>query len=113
MPMKFEFTFAKSHRPSGGVAVLLKTSGGGVAAGADVADPQDVVAKAAKVKKFTAKAFSSLDIVAPHGSPADRIIVLGLGEADALTEHDWLKAGGTVAAKLGSADKATVFIDAP
>ncbi|MCK3775337.1 leucyl aminopeptidase [Ensifer sesbaniae] len=113
MPMKFEFTFAKSHRPSGGVAVLLKTSGGGAAAGADVADPQDVVTKAAKVKKFTAKAFSSLDIVAPHGSPADRIIVLGLGEADALTEHDWLKAGGAVAAKLGSADKMTVFIDAP
>ncbi|MBZ7921037.1 leucyl aminopeptidase [Ensifer adhaerens] len=113
MPMKFEFTFAKSHRPSGGVAVLLKTSGAGAAAGADVADPEDVVAKAAKVKKFTGKAFSSLDIIAPHGSPADRVIVFGIGEADALSDHDWLKAGGAVAAKLGSADKVTVFIDAP
>lgn len=113
MPMKFEFTFAKSHRPSGGVAVLLKTSGGGAAAGADAADPEDVVTKAAKVKKFTGKAFSSLDIVAPHGSPADRIIVFGLGEADALSDHDWLKAGGAVAAKLGSVDKVTVFVDAP
>ncbi|KSV95503.1 leucyl aminopeptidase [Sinorhizobium sp. GL28] len=113
MPMKFEFTFAKSHRPSGGVAVLLKTSGGGAAAGTDVADPEDVVTKAAKVKKFTGKAFSSLDIVAPHGSPADRIIVFGLGEADALSDHDWLKAGGAVAAKLGSVDKVTVFVDAP
>ena len=113
MPMKFEFTFAKSHRPSGGVAVLLKTSGGGAAAGADVADPEDVVTKAAKVKKFTGKVFSSLDIVAPHGSPADRIIVFGLGEADALSDHDWLKAGGAVAAKLGSVDKVTVFVDAP
>ncbi|SDA46876.1 leucyl aminopeptidase [Sinorhizobium sp. NFACC03] len=113
MPMKFEFTFAKSHRPSGGVAVLLKTSGGGAAAGADVADPEDVVTKAAKVKKFTGKAFSSLDIVAPHGSPADRIIVFGLGEADVLSDHDWLKAGGAVAAKLGSVDKVTVFVDAP
>ncbi|HEV7317583.1 MAG TPA: leucyl aminopeptidase [Ensifer sp.] len=112
MSMKFEFTFAKSHRPSGGVAVLLKALGA-QAAGADVADPEDVVAKAAKVKKFTGKALSSLDILAPHGSPADRIIVLGLGQPDALTDHDWLKAGGAVAAKLGSTDKVTVFIDAP
>lgn len=113
MPMKFEFTFAKSHRPSGGVAVLLKTSGAQAAAGADVADPESVVAKAAAVKKFTGKALASLDILAPHGSPADRIVVLGLGEADALTDHDWLKAGGAVAAKIRSADKVTVFIDAP
>ncbi|MGE6786438.1 leucyl aminopeptidase [Ensifer adhaerens] len=113
MSMKFEFTFAKSHRPSGGVAVLLKTVGAQAAAGADVADPENVVAKAAKIRKFTGKAFSSLDIIAPHGSPADRIVVLGLGDADALTDHDWLKAGGAVAAKLGSVDKVTVFIDAP
>lgn len=112
MPTKFEFTFAKSHRPSGGIAVLLKGAGAQAAAGADVVDPEDVVAKASRVRKFNGKAFSTLDIVAPHGSPADRIIVLGLGDADALTDHDWLKAGGAVAAKLGSADKVTVFIDA-
>ncbi|NRP18478.1 Cytosol aminopeptidase [Ensifer adhaerens] len=112
MSMKFEFTFAKSHRPAGGVAILLKATVG-QAAGADVADPEGVLAKAAKIKKFSGKAFSTLDILAPHGSPADRIIVLGLGNPDALTDHDWLKAGGAAAAKLRGAEKATIFIDVP
>lgn len=112
MSMKFEFTFAKSHRPAGGAAVLLMAAAG-QAAGADIADPEGVLAKAAKVKKFSGKAFSTLDIIAPHGSPADRIVVLGLGDADALTDHDWLKAGGATAAKLRGADKATIFIDVP
>ncbi|MDK1376338.1 MULTISPECIES: leucyl aminopeptidase [unclassified Sinorhizobium] len=111
MPMKFEFAFSKSHRPAGGVAVLV--AGAKEAAGAAVADPEGVLPKAAKVGKFTGKALKTLDIVAPHGSSADRILLLGLGDGSALTGHDWLKAGGTVAAKLRSAEKVTVFLDAP
>lgn len=113
MPMKFEFAFSKSHRPAGGVAVLLQVAGAKEAAGAAVADPEGVLPKAAKVGKFTGKALKTLDIVAPHGSPADRILLLGLGDGSALTNHDWLKAGGAVAAKLRSAEKVTVFLDAP
>jgi len=94
MPMKFEFTFSKSHRPAGGSAVLLQVAGAKEPAGVAVVDPEGVLPKAAKIGKFSGKALSSLDIVAPHGSPADRIILLGLGDAAALTSHDWLKAGG-------------------
>ncbi len=113
MPMKFEVTFSKSNRPAGGVAVLLQVANAKEPAGAAVADPEGVLAKAVKVGKFTGKALSTLDIVAPHGSPADRIVLLGLGSAAELSDHDWLKAGGAVAAKLRSAEKATIFLDAP
>ncbi|TCN30921.1 leucyl aminopeptidase [Sinorhizobium americanum] len=113
MPMKFEFTFSKSHRPTGGSAVLLQVAGAKEPAGAAVVDPEGVLPKAAKIGKFTGKALATLDIVAPHGSPADRIILLGLGDTAALTSHDWLKAGGAAAAKLRKAEKATIFIDAP
>ena len=41
------------------------------------------------------KSLSTLDVVAPHGSPVDRILVLGLGRwQSGLAAHDWLKAGG-------------------
>ena len=113
MPMKFEFSFSKSHRPAGGVAILLQVAGAKEAAGAAVADPEGVLAKAAKIGKFTGKALSTLDVIAPHGSPADRIVLLGLGDAGGVGDHDWLKAGGAAAAKSRSAEKITVFLDAP
>ncbi|MBC7313003.1 MAG: leucyl aminopeptidase, partial [Rhizobium sp.] len=111
MASKIDITFSKSHRVTGGVAVLLKTVEADVPSGAVEADPAGVYARAAKVAKFTGKSMSTLDIVAPHGSEADRIVVVGLGKADALTGHDWLKAGGKATGLLKGADKATVFLD--
>ena len=81
MSMKFEIGFSKSARLSGGLAILLKTVDGKEAAGAAEADPEAIIAKAARIAKFKAKSLSTLDIVAPQGSPVDRIVVLGLGEA--------------------------------
>ncbi len=113
MTVKFEITFAKSARIAGGVAILLRTQDAKDAAGADVADPQGVLAKAARVAKFTGKSLRTLDVIAPHGSPADRVLVLGLGNGTGLSEHDWLKTGGAAASKIKSAEKVTIFIDAP
>ena len=111
MVSRFDIAFAKTARPAGGLAILLQAAGE-AAAGIGEVDPQGVVARAASVAKFSGKALKSLDVLAPHGAGADRIVVLGLGEAAKLTAHDWLKAGGAAAAKIG-AEKATVFLDAP
>jgi len=113
MSVKFDISFAKSAKISGGLTVLLKAGDGELAAGAEIADPSGVIAKASKIAKFSAKAMSALDLVAPEGSPADRLFVLGLGKPQDLTSHDWLKLGGIAAAKIKGADKATIFIDAP
>jgi leucyl aminopeptidase len=113
MSMKFEIGFAKSARLSGGLAILLKTVDGKEAAGAAETDPEAIIAKAARIAKFKAKSLSTLDIVAPQGSPVDRIVVLGLGDGAALSAHDWLRAGGAAASKLRGAEKVTIFLDAP
>ncbi len=113
MSSKFDISFAKDHRISGGLAVLLHSQGAEAAAGAEVADPEGVIARAAKIGKFTGKARAVLDILAPHGSPADRIVVLGLGKTAEITAHDWLRAGGAAAGTFKSAEKVTVFFDAP
>ncbi|MHB0952342.1 MAG: leucyl aminopeptidase [Allorhizobium sp.] len=113
MSAKFDISFAKDHRISGGLAILLKTAGADKPAGAEAADPADVTTRAAKIGKFTSKAMATLDVFAPHGSPADRVVVLGLGKPAEFTAHDWLRAGGAAAAAFKSADKVTVFVDAP
>lgn len=113
MATEFEISFAKSPEPAGGVAVLLTLSDPLQPAGADVVDPEGVFAKAQKTARFTGKALSTVEILAPHGSPADRVVVIGLGKASDLKAHDWLKAGGVAASKVGKAETVSVFLDAP
>lgn len=113
MSTVFDIAFAKSASIDGGLVVQLKLAGETAAAGASEADPANVAARAAGIAKFKAKAFSTLDILAPQGSPADRLVVIGLGKPGAMEALDWLKAGGTAAAAVKSADKLTVFLDAP
>ena len=112
MTSRFDIGFAKTARPSGGPAILLQAADQ-AAAGLGAVDPEGVVARAAAVAKFTGKALKALDVLAPHGAPVDRILVLGLGEADKLVAHDWLKAGGAAGAKIRGADTATIYLDAP
>lgn len=113
MSVKFDVSFEKSAEIAGGYAILLKAKDADLSAGAQVADPSGVVAKAAKIAGFTAKLASALDIVAPEGSSAERIFVVGLGKAQDLTSHDWLKAGGAAASKIKNTSQVTIFPDAP
>ena len=113
MSMKFDIAFSASAVIDGGLAIQLKLSGDAVAAGVAEVDPQAVAVRAAAIAKFKGKALSTLDILAPAGSKADRLIVLGLGKADKLTAYDWLKAGGAAAAAVKTMEKVTVFLDAP
>ncbi|ACI54364.1 leucyl aminopeptidase [Rhizobium leguminosarum] len=113
MSAKFEISFSKSAKLTGGLAILLKTTDADSAAGAETVDPAGVIAKAARIARFSAKSMSALDIVAPEGASVERIVVIGLGKAADLTAHDWLKAGGTAAARIKNTDKTAVFIDVP
>jgi leucyl aminopeptidase len=113
MSVKFHITFAESAAIKGGLAIQLKLSGDAAAVGASVADPQNVATRAAEIAKFKGKALKTLDIIAPQGSPADRLVVIGLGKGDDLTDYDWLRAGGVAAASVKGMTSVTVFLDAP
>ncbi|MBB3963871.1 leucyl aminopeptidase [Rhizobium metallidurans] len=113
MSAKFDISFEKSAEIAGGYAILLQAEGADFAAGASVADPSGVVAKAARIAGFSAKLAGALDIVAPEGSKAERLFVIGLGKADNLVSFDWLKAGGAAASKIKNTTDVTVFVDAP
>jgi leucyl aminopeptidase len=113
MSVKFHIAFAESTTIKGGLAIQLKLSGDAAAAGASVADPQNVATRAAGIAKFTGKAMKTLDILAPQGSPADRLVVIGLGKGNDLTDYDWLRAGGVAAASVKGMTSVTIFLDAP
>jgi len=112
MSVKFDISFAKTAKVSGGLAILLKDKSGAAAGAAEV-DPAGVVAKATGIARYVAKSLSVLDIVAPEGSPADRIVVIGAGKASEIEPHDWLKLGGTAAARIKNVESVSIFLDMP
>ena len=89
------------------------------------AEGEALVARAAAAAKFKGKLGAALDIVAPAGLSADRLIVVGVGsdkpdaESDDKAKADKGKPfslanlGGTVAGKIGRGTRALVVLDIP
>jgi leucyl aminopeptidase len=74
----------------------------------------DLVRGAAETNRFKGKNGSSLDILAPQGLKAKRLIVMGLGKPAELKENDFLKLGGAVAGKLKAGrDPVSVIAELP
>ena len=112
MSSNYEIRFAGSA-PLDGTLVVMLHAGGKGAAGLAEADPANVSGRAAEIANFKAKSMTTVEVIAPHGSKADRLLVLGLGKPKDLTAHDWLRAGGAAAAHFRSATDVVVFLDAP
>jgi leucyl aminopeptidase len=73
----------------------------------------NLVARAADTNKFRGKSGSTLDILAPEGLKASRLIVVGTGKLSAIKEHDFLKLGGAAAGKLRGRDAVTIIAELP
>jgi leucyl aminopeptidase len=73
-------------------------------------DATDVVGRAAATNQFKGKSGSALDILAPEGLKASRLIVVGAGKLSAIKDYDFLKLGGLVAGKLRAGNDAVMII---
>src|SRR5256885_4518262 len=60
----------------------------------------NLVKRAAETNEFKGKSGSTLDILAPEGLKASRLIVVGAGKLSAIKDNDFLKFGGAAAGKL-------------
>lgn len=56
--------------------------------------------RTAKAAGFTGKQGQVLDLVAPNGIAADRLVFLGAGKSDDSTVNAWMHRGGSLASKL-------------
>jgi leucyl aminopeptidase len=73
-----------------------------------------LVEEVAAANRFKGKSGSALDILAPQGLKASRLIVVGAGKLSGLKDHDFLKWGGAIAGKLrAGSDDVTIVADLP
>lgn len=77
--------------------------------------PGALFQKAADTTRFSGKSLSVLDLVAPDGVDAERLILVGLGEAEKMDEADWVKLGGKIGGLVTSAklEKVDVVLERP
>src|SRR3954466_2788860 len=74
----------------------------------------ELVKRAAAAAAFKGKSGAALDILAPEGVKATRLIVIGAGKAAGLKANDFLKFGGVAASKLPAGAAAmTVMAELP
>ncbi len=70
----------------------------------------DLIKQAAETNQFKGKNSSILDILAPQGLKAKRLIVVGAGKLAELKDKDFMKLGGTVAGKLRAGTKTVTVV---
>ena len=107
--------FAPLTAPEGGAYVVfvgaeLKC---GPSVSAFLGGAAGLVASAAKIAQFEGKPLSALDIVAPHGVAAERLLIIGLGGAKELADTDFPTLGGFVFSKIGAAKEVSVAFESP
>ncbi|MGB8397598.1 leucyl aminopeptidase [Bradyrhizobium sp.] len=86
----------------------------GAAARKALGTAANTVKRAAAANQFKGKSGAALDILAPEGIKAQRLIVVGTGKPSEIKPHDFLKFGGVIAGKLNAgSDVVTVVAELP
>ncbi|MGX4805239.1 leucyl aminopeptidase [Bradyrhizobium guangdongense] len=70
----------------------------------------ELMKRAAAAASFKGKSGAVLDVLAPEGLKAERLIVIGTGKASGLKGNDFLKFGGLVASKLKAGSAAMTIV---
>jgi len=111
MTVPITITFARPGRKAAGTQVVL--AGANVALGvqATALGVGDLIKRAAATASFKGKAMAKLDLLAPAETDLDRIVVVGAGKPDELTEYDWLRLGGVAMSALLKSKSATVHVE--
>jgi leucyl aminopeptidase len=118
MPDPRKLSFGPIAAPAGGVLVVFADDSlrFGAKTRGVLGSAADLVARAAKTERFTGKSGSALDLVAPAGLKATRLIVIGTGKADdgkpQETPRDHVKLGGIAQGRIPAfAAEATILLE--
>ena len=116
MPGALELTFAPFDTPKKGVLVVFCEEGVklGSAVRKLIAPTGDLVARAATADRFKGKNGAVLEVVAPAGLAASRLVVVGVGKVRDLAARDFVKLGGIAMGRIPAAEgAATIVVDLP
>jgi leucyl aminopeptidase len=109
-----KLAFASLDAPAKGVLVVFTDAqrNFGPATRKALGEAADVVTRAAEAERFNGKNGSVLDIAAPGGLKASRLVVVGTGKASDLKPQELVKLGGVAMGKIpGAATEATVLAE--
>jgi leucyl aminopeptidase len=106
-----KISFAKPATVKKGAVVLLSNGEGSLSDAATAVDPAGIAERSIKIAGHKGRLASAVEVLAPEGSPADRIIVVGTGKRDEISEENWLKIGGAAFSKVKNAGQAAVFLE--
>jgi leucyl aminopeptidase len=108
-------SFANKTAPAEGVAVVFAGEGGKLSQTALNFDKKskDQLTRAADITGFKGKKDQSVDLIAPQGLKLARLVLVGVGKANAYSPEEWLNLGGTVRGLLGGKETpaAHIFLD--
>lgn len=111
MSIRPSIHFSPLELPTKGVLVVFAGEAAGLAATVP-AELGDLVSRAAAISAFKGKSLATIDLLAPAALAVDRVLVVGTKGDAAPGEEDWLKIGGTIAAKTKGAETITIWCDA-
>ncbi|MBA3446897.1 MAG: leucyl aminopeptidase [Pseudaminobacter sp.] len=103
MTSRPSISFSKIAAPKKGSVIVFAAEDGALGDAAKACDPAGAFARAFPIADFSGKFGSSVEVLAPEGTPLDRLVAIGVGKPDSLNDHAWLKLGGTVATQLRKA----------
>jgi leucyl aminopeptidase len=91
-------SFASKTAPAEGVVVVFAEEGRKLTPAAQDLDKKTkgLLSKAAEITGFKGKKEQSVDLIAPQGLKAVRIVLVGLDKPGTYSAEDWLNLGGTV-----------------
>ena len=106
--------FARFAPPARGVLIVFTDDSLrlGEATRSVLGPAQELLARVAPGERFTGKSGSVLDLIAPAGLKASRLVFIGTGNKE-LKSLDFAKLGGIAMGKIGGAREATVLADLP
>jgi leucyl aminopeptidase len=115
MPVSLQLEFVPFSKPVIGVLIVFCEDGlkFGPAARAALQPAGDLVTRAAAATRFRGKNASILDIPAPGGLAASRLVVVGAGKGRDLGPADFVKLGGVAMGQVSAAAEATILTDLP
>src|SRR3982751_4736179 len=100
-----KLSFGPITAPAGGVLIVFAddTLRFGPRTRSALGSAADLATRAARSERFTGKNGSVLDIVAPAGLKAARLVVMGTGKAGEHKPQDLVKLGGAAMGRVPSA----------
>ncbi len=115
MSAAVKISFGPLSAPKGGAYVVFVGADmkPGAAVTAQAGDLEPLIRQAAKAANFKGAQRTALDILAPAGLDAARLIVVGVAPGKDNAALDFVMLGGFVFGKTGGAQKVEVAFDAP